>query len=137
VPGPRRSRSGRGGKAAGPKGARAVGELVAGALRDLGIPSMRLTRRVADAWRRAADPAWTDLAAPIRLVGGVLVVGVRSAALRQELSGFHRDRLLRVLQSALPDVPLVGIRFTAETRASPLRGPNEVPPASGPGGDPR
>jgi hypothetical protein len=32
--------------------------------------------------------------------------------LRQELQQFHRDRLLLVLKSAVPDVPLVGLRFT-------------------------
>lgn len=96
------------------KGAIAVGDLVAPALRELGVPSARLTRRVREAWELAADPMWRDETQPHRLVGGVLVVGVRSAALRQEISQFHRERLLSVLKAALPDVPLVAIRFTAE-----------------------
>jgi len=96
------------------RGAIAVGDLVAPALRELGVPSRRLTRRVEDAWRLAADPAWRDQVRPLRLVGGVLVVSVRSAALRQELAQFHRERLLAVLKTALPDVALVGLRFTAE-----------------------
>ena len=98
----------------GRRSAVAIGDLVAPALRGLGIPSARLTRRVQEAWSLAADPAWQGETVPQRLVGGVLVVGVRSAALRQEITQFHRDRLLSVLKAALPDVSLVAIRFTAE-----------------------
>jgi hypothetical protein len=46
------------------------------------------------------------------LDGGVLVVAVSSSALREELAQYHRARLLDVLKTALPDLPLVGIRFT-------------------------
>ena len=92
----------------------AIGDLVAPALRGLGVPSARLTRRVQVAWSMAVDPAWQDETVPLRLVGGVLVIGVRSAALRQEIAQFHRARLLSVLKAALPDVSLVAIRFTAE-----------------------
>jgi hypothetical protein len=70
-----------------------------------------------DAWRMAIDPAWVGRAEPIRLAGGVLVVGVGSASLRQELAQFHAARLLGVLRAALPDVPLVGIRFSADAPA--------------------
>ena len=103
-----------------PKGRRqavAVGDLVAPALRELGVPSTRLTRRVQEAWSLAADPTWEGETVPLRLIGGVLVVGVRSAALRQEIAQFHRERLLSVLKAALPDVSLVAIRFTAEVDA--------------------
>ena len=66
------------------------------------------------AWERVADPAWRDHVTPRALTGGVLVVGVSSSSLRQELAKFHRDRLLTVLQAALPDVSLIGLRFTTE-----------------------
>ena len=105
----------------GRREAKAVGELVASALRDLGVPSKRLSRRVEAAWTRAADPGWAGKVVPLRLVGGLLVIGVTSSALRQELTQFHRDRLLSVLRAALPDMTLTGLRFTAETpgRADP------------------
>jgi hypothetical protein len=97
-----------------------VGDLLGPALRDLGVPSARLTRKVEQAWARAADPAWGTRVRPQRLQGGVLVVGVESSSLRQELAQFHRERLLAVLRTALPEVPLIGIRFTADTgRAGP------------------
>jgi hypothetical protein len=96
---------------------RAVGDLVAGALKDLGVPSARLTKRVHDAWALAADPAWRGQTEPLALVGGVLQVGVRSSSLRHELASFHRARLLSVLKAALPDVTLVGLRFTSEIPA--------------------
>jgi hypothetical protein len=105
-----------------PHQARAVGDLVMSALRDLGVPSQRLTRRVHAAWERAVDAAWVEDAVPLSLVGGVLVVGVRSASLRQELTQFHRERLLSVMRAALPDVPLVGLRFTAERPTDPRPG---------------
>ncbi len=99
-----------------------VGELLGPALRDLGMPSARLTKRVLVAWAQAADPAWRDDATPLRLDGGVLVVGVRSSALRQELTQFHRTRLLHVLKTALPDVPLVGLHFGVYDQTPPVGG---------------
>ena len=102
------------------------------ALRDLGMPSQRLTKRVHAAWERAVDAAWAGETLPLNLVGGVLVVGVRSASLRQELTQFHRDRLLSVMKAALPDVSLVGLRFTAEMPAD-AAGPTDPRPGDGSG----
>ena len=96
------------------KGAVAVGDLLGPALRALGMPSARLSGRVQAAWDQVADPAWADHVTPRALTGGVLVIGVTSSSLRQELAQFHRDRLLSVLQAALPDVALIGLRFTTE-----------------------
>ena len=93
--------------------AKAIGESVDGALRALGVPSQALTRRVRDAWDGLADPAWRGLAAPSRVVGGVLVVTVESASLRQELAQFHAERLLASLRAALSGDALVGLRFEA------------------------
>ena len=97
----------------GPRGTpQAIGDLLGPALRGLGMPSPRLTQRVMTAWKQVADPAWRDKVDPVRLDGGVLVVGVSSSSLREELAQYHRARLLDVLKTALPDLPLVGIRFT-------------------------
>jgi hypothetical protein len=94
------------------RSAQPVGDLLGPALRELGMPSKRLTGRVLRAWEQVAEPGWRNKARPDRLVGGVLVVQVTSASLRDELAQYHRARLLEVLKTALPDVPLVGIRFT-------------------------
>ena len=91
---------------------RAIGDILGPALRGLGMPSARLTQRVLTAWQQVADPAWREKAQPVQLEGGVLVIAVSSAALREELAQFHRARLLDVLKTALPDLPLIGIRFT-------------------------
>ena len=93
---------------------KAVGDLLSGALRDLGVPSVRVTEKLRAAWSAAADEAWRERARLRRLEGGVLEVGVTSASLRDELTNFHRDRLLAVLRTALPDVPLIGLRFVAD-----------------------
>ena len=89
-----------------------VGDLLGPALKALGMPSKRLTGRVAAAWEQTAEPEWRDKVRPARLTGGVLVIEVSSASLREELAQFHSARLLDVLKTTLPDVPLVGIRFT-------------------------
>ena len=94
--------------------ARPVRDLVPGALKDLGIPSSRITQQIRTAWDVAADDAWQDEATPRRLEGGVLEIGVRSAALRDELANFHAERLLQVLQTALPNMPLIAVRFIAD-----------------------
>lgn len=102
-----------------------VGDLVAGALKELGMPSIRLTRKFAEAWDRVAG-TWGDRVVPLRLTGGVLEIGVTSSSLRQELSQFHRERLLAVLQAALPDVPLVALRFTACPPKPGVRGTQDT-----------
>ncbi len=101
-------------KAARPKGPRPVADLVGGAMRALGVPSARVTEKLRGAWRQASDEAWRETTHLRRLEGGVLDVGVASEALRAELTNFHRDRLLAVLRTALPDVPLIGLRFVTD-----------------------
>ena len=85
-----------------------------GAMRSLGIPSVKVTDKLQQAWEAAADDGWRHGTNLRRLEGGVLEVGVASDALRDELTNFHRERLLAVLRAALPDVPLVGIRFLTD-----------------------
>jgi hypothetical protein len=94
--------------------ARSAGELMGGALRSLGMPSVKVTEKLERAWRDASDDRWHEHTSLRRLDGGVLEVGVNSDALRDELTNFHRARLLAVLRAALPDVPLVGIRFLTD-----------------------
>jgi hypothetical protein len=91
--------------------ARPIGDVVRGALRGLGAPSRAASARVRAAWASVADPAWEGLASPLRLVGGELVVGVSSAALRHDLAQYHAARLLDALRRALPDEPFVALRF--------------------------
>lgn len=88
------------------------------ALRSLGIPSVKVSEKLIRAWEEAADDPWRDRTNLRRLEGGVLEVGVTSDALRDELTNFHRERLLAVLRAALPDVPLVGIRFITDSRTA-------------------
>lgn len=95
--------------------ARSASELVGGALRSLGLPSVKVTDKLTRAWDAACEDTWRGRTSLRRLEGGVLEVGVDSEALRDELSNFHRERLLAVLRAALPDVPLVGIRFLSDT----------------------
>jgi len=93
--------------------ARPIGDVVPSALRGMGLPSRAQTRRVFDAWARVADPSWRDLAAPISLRQGTLLVGVSSAPLRDELARFRAAALLAALRAALPDDRLIAVRFVA------------------------
>jgi hypothetical protein len=95
----------------------AAGDLLSGALRSLGVPSVRVTSRLSAAWEAACEDGWRHQTVLRRLEGGVLEVGVRSAALRDELVNFHRARLLTVLRTALPDVPLIGVRFVSDVES--------------------
>ncbi len=96
------------------RGPRAVSDLVGGALRSLGVPSAKVTDGLRRAWRLAADESWRDHTQLRRIQGGILDVGVSSEALRAELTNFHRDRLLAVMRAALPDVPLIALRFVTD-----------------------
>lgn len=93
--------------------ARPVGDLLGGVLKSLGVASRAQARRVREAWARAADPAWAGRAAPVSLRDGVLLVSVSSAPLREELTHFHAERLLRALQASLPAEHLSSLRFVA------------------------
>jgi hypothetical protein len=97
--------------AGGQRRATPVSSLLPGVLKSLGVASETVSRQVRAAWDLAADPAWRGRAEPQSVSGGWLLVAVPSSSLRQELSQFHRERLFRVVQAALPSVPLVGIRF--------------------------
>lgn len=88
-----------------------AGELVSRVLKDLGVPSRRVGDKLERAWAAAADPAWLSRTRLRRIEGGVLEIGVTSAPLREELAQFHQERLLEVLKTALPDVPLIGLYF--------------------------
>lgn len=104
---------------------RAIGELVTGALRGLGVPSRAVSRRLQAAWIDVADPAWAGRARPVRCVGGALVVGVSSAPLRLELAEFHAERLLAALRARLPDDPITSLRFAPDSDA-----PSETDPST-------
>ncbi len=91
-----------------------AGELVAGALKELGVPSRAVGERLTQAWAQACDPAWLEHTRVRSHLGGVMEVAVDSASLREELAQFHRERLLGVLQTSMSGFPLVGIRFTLE-----------------------
>ncbi len=101
-------------KAARKRGPRPVSDLVGGALRSLGVPSARLTDGLRKAWERACEESWRDQTQLRRIQGGVLDIGVGSEALRAELTNFHRERLLAVMRAALPDVPLIALRFVTD-----------------------
>ena len=77
-----------------------------------------MTEKLKDAWALATEPAWKEQTVLHGIRGGVLEIGVRSAALRNELASFHADRVLSVMRTALPDVPLVAIKFRAEEATS-------------------
>ena len=112
--------------------AKAIGDVLPGALRALGVPSRAASRRVAGAWKQIADRAWLGRAAPVRLEGGVLVVAVESAPLREELAQFHAERLRSALRSALPEETIVSIRFEAGRVGGVARGaPHDSPEVEG------
>jgi len=91
-----------------------VGDLMSGALKELGVPSLRVTQKLQMAWNSATEESWGGRTRLRRLEGGILEVGVSSSALRDELANFHKDRLMAVLRTALPDTPLIGIRFMTD-----------------------
>ena len=66
------------------------------------------------------EQAWTDVAGEhakqTRVAGlrrGVLEVEVGNAVLLQELSHYHKRRLLEALRAKLPDTKLTDLRFRA------------------------
>ena len=73
---------------------------------------LHLERAWAEVSREVAPEGQTRVGALRR---GVLEVEVGNAVLLQELSHFHKRRLLEALRRRLPDTPLTDLRFRAGT----------------------
>jgi predicted nucleic acid-binding Zn ribbon protein len=69
--------------------------------------------RLDRAWAEAAGPKIAPHTRVAKLAKGVLEVIVDSAVLLQELSSFHKRRLLQQLKALLPGTPLTDLRFKA------------------------
>jgi predicted nucleic acid-binding Zn ribbon protein len=65
------------------------------------------------AWTEAAGPDFAAHTRPAALRRGVLEVIVDNAVLLQELTHFHKRRLLAELRQRLPETPLTDLRFRA------------------------
>ena len=95
------------------KGPEKIGEILSRlfAARGWGRKQERL--RLERAWAEAAGPEF----APHTRVAGfrrhVLEVEVRGGVLLQELSQFHKRRLLEALRKSLPGVTVTDLRFRA------------------------
>lgn len=95
-----------------------MSELIGPTLRALGLPSKAASERLRRAWSVVADPVWVQRTAIHRIEGGVLDVAVASSSLRHELSAWHGQRLLAAMREALPEVPLVALRFVESEESS-------------------
>lgn len=93
--------------------ARPIGDLLPSTIRGLGLPPKAQVHRVREAWARVADPSWGARATPLSLTHGTLLVGVSSAALRDQLARFDAERLLEALKAQLPIDRIVALRFVA------------------------
>lgn len=65
------------------------------------------------AWTDAVGPEFAAHTRPGALRRGVLEVVVDNAVLLQELTHYHKRRLLEQLRRRLPDTPLTDLRFRA------------------------
>jgi predicted nucleic acid-binding Zn ribbon protein len=65
------------------------------------------------AWADAVGPEFAAHTRPGALRRGVLEVVVDNAVLLQELTHYHKRRLLEQLRRRLPDTPLTDLRFRA------------------------
>ncbi len=69
--------------------------------------------RLEQAWAEVAGPEFARHSRVGAIRRGVLEVEVGSAALLQELVGFHKRRLLDELKTKLPGMALKDLRFRA------------------------
>jgi predicted nucleic acid-binding Zn ribbon protein len=83
--------------------------------------------RLERVWVEAAGPTIAAHTRVAKLAKGVLEVVVDSAVLIQELTAFHKRRLLQQLKALLPGTPLTDLRFKAGLVAPPARPDEERP----------
>ncbi|MCS7021169.1 MAG: DUF721 domain-containing protein [Gemmataceae bacterium] len=79
--------------------------------RGWGRKSERL--RLEAAWQAAIEPAWKEQTRVLGLRRGVLEVEVKTAVLLQELTQFHKRRLLAALRHRLAGLTITDLRFRA------------------------
>jgi predicted nucleic acid-binding Zn ribbon protein len=75
--------------------------------------------RLEQAWEKAVDPQHAPATRVGALRRGVLEVLVNNGVLMQELSGFHKRRLLEKLRTLLPGTTLADLRFRVGTWTNP------------------
>ena len=97
------------------KGPEAIGEVVSRLFAARGWGRQQDRLRLERAWEAAAGAQY----APHTRVGGfkrkVLEVDVKGAVMLQELTQFHKKRILEHLRKALTGLPIADIRFRAGT----------------------
>ena len=98
------------------RGPQKVDQFLASALRDLGVPSQKLGKTLHLAWAGVCEPAWRNRTWLVGHEGGVLKIGVSSAALREELVQYHAERLLGLMRTSMPSVSLAALRFVVDDR---------------------
>lgn len=68
-----------------------------------------------NAWAKAVDEAAQNRTRIVSLKRGVIEVEVNDAILLQELTSFHRRRLLEVLKKSLPNESVKDLKFRRGT----------------------
>lgn len=109
------------------RGPEALGEILSRLFVARGWGRQHGRLRLEQAWAEVAGPAIAPHTAVARLVRGVLEVIVDSSVLLQELTHFHKRRLLQQLKVRLSGVPLTDLRFRAG-RVQPPAGPTRNDP---------
>jgi len=93
------------------KGPERIGEIVSRLFVARGWGRNQERLRLESAWAAVAGPTHAAQTRVVNIRRNVLKVEVKSTVLLQELTQFHKKRLLVALREALPGVTLADVRF--------------------------
>lgn len=80
-----------------------------------GLARVHGIEQLQQAWRAVAGEDWARVTRVLELTRGVLHIGVGNSALLNELAGFHKGRLLEVIQQKFPHLKTRDLKFRLKT----------------------
>jgi predicted nucleic acid-binding Zn ribbon protein len=92
-----------------------IGEVLSRLFAQRGWGRRSARQQLEDAWQKVIEPAHEPHTRVAGLRRSVLEIEVNDAVLLQELSSFHRRKLLEKLKLALPSSGIKELRFRAGT----------------------
>lgn len=93
--------------------AKRVGDIVAGAIKGLGIEAKIEEGRLRAEWAKIVGAAIAERSRPLRARGGTLLVEVRNSTWMNEIQ-FHRGEIVRKVRREFPKLKIDDIRLQIE-----------------------
>ena len=83
-----------------------------------GLARVQTTSQFADVWKQIAGEKFAKMTRVLSFRGGVFEIGVSNSAVLNELVSFHRQSLLKKLQTDFPQHNVRDLRFKLKSETA-------------------